>query len=57
MHRMSTGPKTYFVQEDGVKYNFLNEPFKIDIKKVLDSEDADHRDSMTLFFQVILSSE
>ena len=30
-----------------VKYNFLNSLFKIDIKKGLDSEDADRRDSMT----------
>ena len=31
----------------GVKYNCLNSTFKIDIKKGLDSEDADRRDSMT----------
>ena len=31
----------------GVKYNFLDSTFKIDIKKGLDSEDADRRDSMT----------
>ena len=30
----------------GVKYNFLNSTFKIDIKKGLDSEDADRRDSI-----------
>ena len=31
----------------GVKYNFLDSTFKIDIKKGLDSEDADRRDSIT----------
>ena len=30
----------------GVQYNFLNSLFKIDIKKGLDSEDADRRDSI-----------
>ena len=30
----------------GVKYNSLNSTFKIDIKKGLDSEDADRRDSI-----------
>ena len=29
------------------KYNFRNSLFKIDIKKGLDSEDADRRDSIT----------
>ena len=36
----STGPKTNFFREDGVKYNFPNSPFKIDYNKGLDSEDA-----------------
>ena len=31
----------------GVKYDSLNSTFKIVLKKGLDSEDADRRDSMT----------
>ena len=38
---MSSGHRLW-----GVKYNFLNSTFKIDIKKGLDSEDADRRDSI-----------
>ena len=33
----------------GVKYNSLNSTFKTALKKGLDSEDADRRDSMTRF--------
>ena len=33
----------------GVKYNSLNSTFKIALKKGLDSEDADRRDSMNRF--------
>ena len=38
---MSSGHRLW-----GVKYNFLNSLFKIDMKKGLDSEDADRRDSI-----------
>ena len=46
MPKRPQAPKPIFFREDGVKYNFLNSPFKIDIKKGLDSEDADRRDSI-----------
>ncbi len=39
-------PKPIFVSGGGIKYNSLNSTFKIDLKKGLDSEDADRRDSM-----------
>ena len=44
---MSPGPKTHFVWGGGVKSNSPNSTFKIALKKGLDSEDADRRDSMT----------
>ena len=46
MPKRPQAPKPICFREDGVKYNFLNSPFKSDIKKGLDSEDADRRDSI-----------
>ena len=43
---MSSGHRLWAV---GVKYNSLNSTFKIALKKGLDSEDADRRDSMNRF--------
>ena len=44
---MSPGPKPHFCSGGGVKYNSLDSTFKIALKKGLDAEDADRRDSMT----------
>ena len=49
MPKRPQAPKPIFVFWGGVKYNSLNPTFKIDLKKGLDSEDADRRDSMALF--------
>ncbi len=51
--KKSTWPITTFLYcgggGGGGKYNSLNSTFKIALKKGLDSEDADRRDSMALF--------
>ena len=39
-------PKHILFVGGGVKYNSRNSTFKFDLKKGLDSEDADRRDSM-----------
>ena len=41
-------PKPFLFSWGGVTYNSLNSTFKIALKKGLDSEDADRRDSMNL---------
>ena len=47
MPKRPKAPKHFFVGGGGgVKYNSLNSTFKIDLKKGLDSEDADRRDSI-----------
>ena len=46
MPKRPQAPKPFFVWGRGVKYNSLNSTFKIDLKKVLDSVDADRRESI-----------
>ena len=46
MPKRPQAPKPIFVSCGGVKYNSLYSTFKIALKKGLDSEDADRRDSM-----------
>ena len=47
MPKRPQAPKPMFLSwGGGVKYNSLNSTFKIALKKGLDSEDADRRDSM-----------
>ena len=51
MPKCPQAPKPIFVSQmgGGIKYNSLNSTFKIVLEKGLDSEDANHRDSMNRF--------
>ena len=46
MPKRPQAPKPICFPGGGVKYNSLNSTFKIALKKGLDSEDADRRDSI-----------